>query len=374
MSGFGLCVSYGSMPDTLELRRLGMVGPSRWIRIHFGSGGGSFDRVDEMLASVDQTTRVIVNLNNECAEIGHDWRNWDEAVAYFARRFRGRVDAVTCGNELDIWHWQPPIGKPDPRLTPRFAGELARRAAPHLRGVGMRCVLGPVASGRWFDYLRDAATVAGDAVDWVDLHLYSKVAGGVPAGTDWQTVRAALEQAHAITGKPVICSEAGIPVVHAGGFDAQAAWARGLYADTAALPDETYPFVCYFAWANSVGASHEQDLNGFGLRDGNMSPLPAWYAFAEVAGGVEPAPTPTPAGAPRFLEGFGRWKALEPELLGDPIEDESGPIEGISAQRTTTGLLFWANVPAGVGSLVFIASDGRRRVWREDWPASREAA
>lgn len=76
-----------------------------------------------------------------------------------------------------------------------------------------------------------------------------------------------------------------------------------------------------------------------------------------------------PKTPPRFQEGFAKWHALEPGLIGDPFDNEYGPTPGMSAQQTSNGWIVWANLKEGP-ALVFLGEDGTRHLWHEGWPAS----
>jgi hypothetical protein len=335
MSKIGLCAVTGICPDRWEIQRLG----AQAVRFH----AYNFDDIDIMLSLTGPNVDIFVNLNGEYAEIKHDFSGWDTALAEFARRFKGRVKAVGCGNEFDLWHLQPPVGKPDKRLTPAFTADLAKRASVHLRPAGIQTVLASVASGSWPSYLKESARLAGDAIDAVDLHLYMKktlytspdgVMTFTPNDAGWDTVVGALQTAHALTGKPVYATEAGIKEDDAGGKSAQARWVRGLIQNTRILDPSIYPAVFYFAWSDRVGTGQEQDGQSFGLRTVSSSPEPAWFAFEEEIRKVppivpapiptpvppkEPTPVPTPTG--QFIVGSGVLEQMSAH--GDkPATDE----------------------------------------------------
>jgi hypothetical protein len=348
MSELGICINAnGAVPDADECGELGLT-PSSWVRTPIQ---GSLSLLDAALERLPRHTNLMVALNSECQEVGPDWSGWESACTLLARRYADRVKIVGCGNELDLWHLQPPVGAPDPRLTPAFAAELVRRASPILRPAGIKVAMSSVASGSWFDYLEEMANLCRREADYADLHLYVKRVDGLPPGSDpiiWQEAEAALNQARERSGGlPVICSEAGIKVVDAGGFDQQAAWGERLLGLAKRLNTATFPLVCLFAWSDGIGTEHEQGLNAFGARGADGEPKPLWFALQRSFGGprrspVEPAPRPPrPAEGARFQLGFAEWSALEPALLGTPLASEHSLAPGISTQETSTGTLLW---------------------------------
>lgn len=357
MSELGICINAnGAVPDAAECAALGLT-PSSWVRTAIQ---GSLALLDGALERLPRDVNLMVALNSECQEVGPDWSGWENACTLLAQRYADRVKIVGCGNELDLWHLQPPIGQPDPRLTPAFAAELVRRASPILRSAGIKVAMSSVASGSWFDYLEAMANLCRREADYTDLHLYVKRVDGLPPGSDpiiWQEAEAALNQARERSSSlPVICSEAGIKVGDAGGLEQQAAWGERLFSLAKRLNTATFPLVCLFAWSDGIGTSDEQGLNAFGARgpDGGQKPL--WFALQRSFGGprrspAEPEPRPPrPAEAARFQLGFAEWVALEPALLGAPLAPERSLVPGISTQETSTGTLLWIDARRDDGS------------------------
>ncbi len=304
MTRLGLCISAnGSVPDAVECAALGL-GAGDWVRT---AVAGPLSLLDGMLERIGPSVAVMVTLNNQCDEVRGDWSGWEDACAVIARRYNGRVALVGCGNELDLWHWQPPGGGPgDPSLTPVFAASLVRRAAPILRPVGIKVAMSSVASGRWPEYLRAMAVACDGAAEYSDLHLYAKILNGIPAGVDWQTAAAALHQARTLSGLPVISSEAGIKVDDAGGLDAQARWAFGLKD----LPAE---FVCYWCWHDQMASPGEIGGQAFGLRALSGGQKPVWFSLQRLLGGPAPGdPYYVGPGLRALLDARG-WQALSRE-------------------------------------------------------------
>lgn len=544
----GLCINAAnSVPDAAECAALG-IGPGDWVRT---AVQGSLALVVNMLDSLPPDISVMISLNNECDEVKNDWSGWEDACHLLAKmgyHYPGRIKIVGCGNEIDLWHLQPPVGSPDPRLTPAFAADLVKRAATILRPAGIKVAMSSVASGSWPAYLAEMSRLCRGSADYADLHLYVKRLNGIPNNPDWQTAQSAIQQAAEITGLPVICSEAGIKIDDAGGTAAQATWAQGLNTLSADL-------VCFWCWHDKMASPGETGGQAFGSRGLDGKQKPVWYALQKLFQGGSAVPTlalvpgldvsnyqpadvtalvsqynakhvvvrastesdqhrqitrqqcatalqagctigayiwayweldpvshvknamatvqgfdlatvwidcedgapgaalddwlsravaqieqmgyragiytgtpwwraqgdsrgfmrlplwianygsapaidsvPIPDGwtqaaahqwtstpvdqnvfrpsvtqpraKPIFQEGFGRWAVLEPALIGQPLENEYGPTPGMSAQRTSTGRLVWANLKEGP-ALFFWGDDGTRHLWQESWPASR---
>lgn len=354
MAELGICATTRRYPSAAECAALG-IGANDWIRLHCYS----LAELDAALSVIPVEISIILNISNELAEVGHDWAGWETSMRRIAARYAGRVKIVGCGNELDLWHLQPPVGEPDPRLTPAFAAGLVKRASPILRAAGIKVAMSSVASGSWPDYLREMANRCRQAADFADLHLYVKRVSGIPEDPNWQTATAALLQAEAIAGLPVISSEAGVKVDDAGGLERQAQWASGLSALRA-------PLVCYFAWADDVGTPAEQGGQAFGMRGPDGRQKPVWGAMQRQFGG--PVNQPPVEQHAIFQEGFAKWARLEGALIGAPLRNERGVDQGWTTQPTSTGVLNWVE---GKGHC-FTTHSGRIFRWQEDWPASQE--
>lgn len=356
MAEFGIRGSYGSMPKAADLQALG---PGvAWVSTLVYS----FDQLDETLSELDPTTRVHVVLNNQVAEVGGGWENWGDACKEFARRFAGRVHLVTCGNELDAWHYEPPAGQPDPKLTPVFAAGLANLASEMMGDSGIELAPTSLASSRWPEYLQAMIALCWRRVRKVDLHLYSKRIDGWPVDhPEWQEAREALALARQIGGKPVCSSEAGIKIDDAGGLASQAEWGKRLVGLAADLDPEQYGPLILFAWSDGAGTDKEQGGQAFGLigPDGHRKPL--YYAIQEAVAAA-PVPTPPPPQEDRTvtLEDLyrQRWQLVVPALdyhhafgietfwrehpeLGSPIGPEVTLDDGTNARPFVNGTVRW---------------------------------
>lgn len=357
MTAIGLCATTRVCPDAHELASLG-IGAGNWLRIH----SYSLSEIDVTLRDIPADINIILTPNNELAEVGNDWVGWEDAMRQIADRFSHRVQIVGCGVELDLWHLQPPVGQPDPRLTPSFAADLVKRASPILRPAGIKVAMSSVASGSWPAYLADMARHCAGAADLADLHLYAKILNGIPRNPDmtiWQHAAEALREAERISGLPVIASEAGIKVDDAGGLEAQAQWAAGLVS----LPAE---LVCSWCWHDRMASPGETGGQAFGARGLDNQQKPLWFALQHQFGGPSTAPTEPPA---EYVLGFKAWHDLEPGLIGDAVRNERNMnAPGWQSQPTAYGVLDWVE---GKGHR-FTTHDGRVYEWQESWTASVE--
>jgi hypothetical protein len=364
MSNFGLAINCnGAIPSPQDFADLGLDSGD-WVRTPIQ---GSLTLLDQLWPNLPNGLNVMVDLNNECHEVGGDWLGWEDACRIIAERYSSRVRIVGCGNELDLW-----FDRGDRNLTPSFAASLVRRASPILRSAGIKVATNGVASGNWQEYLAEMVNECRDELDYANLHLYAKSAGGIPS-PDWQSVGDAWQRARDLTGKPVICSEAGIKVDDAGGLDRQAQWARGLFDWAESVSTDDCPMVAYFAWSDGIGTSDEQGGQAFGALDPHGNRKPVWQALQESYMGPTPLPTPPVPLPPvwRFEEGFLLWSQVEPELLGRPAEaSEHGGITGFSQLETTTGILTWADLKAGEVFTLFHRPTQTRRRWQKGWSTS----
>lgn len=259
----------------------------------------AFDDLDTALKALPAGTRVIVVLNRENRAQNVQRRAWEQVVADFATRFGGRVAAVECLNEWDADATRP-LGTPG-KWTPAAAVGMALVAAPILHQANIACLLGSVAGGDWPQQLEQAAGLLSDSgraqLDGVCLHPYGKSAKGFPPNFIFGELDDAVRSAHERSGLPVWVTEFGIKLVDAAGnrrnseddatYLARARQAQAQYlsqacASLAALPPDVLAGAYYFAYADGVGATNEQGLNAFGLRDPQDIARPAWSAFQQV--------------------------------------------------------------------------------------------
>ena len=361
----GVAVNQDTLPSADDLAQLGLL--DGWIRCLVTD----VDRFDRDLAALGwpPSLKVCALLEGQTGGIGGDFAGWLPTVEDFARRFAGRVQAVECANELDLWHWQPPGGfPPNPLLTPEFAAELVRQVAPHLRAAGMQVIAPAVASERWVEYLAAMTAALGDAADYQAFHPYGKKIDNFPPHEHWGELGPTIDEARRIAGRPLALTELGVKLGEVGGLEGQAEYVGRLFGLMALQAPDAVAFFCYFAWKDRVGVPGE---GAFGLVEPDGRWRDACTEFQRRCGGprrldeVGAAP-----GAPRFRMGFEQWARLEPALLGEPLEDEISPVPGMSLQRTSRGVLFWSAVDGGV-HLFQELGENTRHVWRDGWPTSQ---
>jgi hypothetical protein len=91
-----------------------------------------------------------------------------------------------------------------------------------------------------------------------------------------------------------------------------------------------------------------------------------WEASQQVSGGSQAGASPDIV----FDFGFRDWASREPQLLGNPLDNESGPIPGLSVQRTDRGLLLWTISDSDAYLFEDLVSGGRF-MWRTGWDSSQ---
>lgn len=304
----GLCINAAnSVPEAAEYAALG-IGPGDWVRT---AVQGSIALLGPVIQGLPDGVNLVVTLNNECREVGGGWEGWENACALIAHLYSNRVKIVSCGNELDIFYYQG-----DSSVSPAFAANLVKRAAPILRPAGIKVAMSSVASGSWPTYLAEMSRLCQGSADYSDLHLYVKRLNGVPNNPDWQTAEAALVQAHNLSGLPVISSEAGIKIDDAGGLDQQAKWAAGL----GGLPAE---LVCFWCWHDRMASPGETGGQAFGARGLDGKQKPVWSTLQSLFRESTPVPIPTPEPPPadQFVVGTG-MRALMAKRGDIPASDE----------------------------------------------------
>lgn len=338
MGEVGLVVNaLGAMPDWQELQALGLSN---------GWGRSIVYDLDEFDAAVSglkvrlPNVRICALLNSETAGVGNDYDGWEGVVSEFSQRFDGLVEAVECGNELDL------LG-----VDPQSAADLVVEASPYLRNAGMKVILPSVAGPNWVDYLTRLAKGTQGAADWCCVHPYGQRVGGFPRDWGFGEMADLIQTANDASGLPVVFTESGIKIGDAGGLEGQAAYVRRWVSLVQSYSQARLPFACYFAWRDDIGGPSERGPQAFGLREEQGFARPAWQAFA-VANGVVTPPRPTPPPEPTpappqsvYVLGFADFYAAAPELLGKPLENERGGIPGLSFQATERGFLTAAYLP-----------------------------
>lgn len=364
MNQLGLVVNArNAWPCRGEIEALGVTGLRTIVY--------SNDELDAALQDVPQGVKIVALLNSEHEDVGSSYENWKPAVLEFAERFRGRVRAVECGNELDL------LGEP-----PELGARLVREAWPILEPRGMLTLMSSVAGADWPNWLMAACNLSRGWYDGVCLHPYGQRPDGfAQPGWMFGDLRDAVATSYAIAHTPVYLTEWGVKIGDAGDETAQADYLRRGVETIRAIGPRVVPFASYFAWCDTVGGPDERGDAAFGLRDVQFRARPAWDAFAVASaiGSVEEEPvgisvwngTPPPNAI--FQLGFLAWASHEPTLIGQPHDAaEFGVVSGISQQRSTRGLLTWCDLKSGQVTTFLDATNGKRYTW--DGVRSKEVA
>ncbi len=303
-------------PSRAEIDDLGITGIRTIVY--------SDDELAQALEDTPPDVKIVAMLNNEHVGVGSNWENWRKAVTAFAARFEGRVHAVECGNELDLWG-----------LPPEKGAHLVREAFLPLANHGIVTVMGGVAGPNWPEWLEKACNLSLGSYDAVALHPYGKRPNGFKDETwGFGYLDDAVYTASTTAGDaPVYLTEWGVKVGDAGGPDGQAEYLTKGAATLAAVGARVCPFAAYFCWADMIGAPSERDpYNAFGLRDMQMRARPAWFAFRD-ADGEEPPPVPEQKKYTMEDVHRLRWQAIMPKLdyqhdFGIPTAWRSNPSWG----------------------------------------------
>ena len=275
MGEIGVCVNIKGLDEGLwsldDLRDLGTM--NGWIRTPVQ---GSL-RMLESLSSLPTSVKVLAMLNNECDEVGSDWSGWQDAVRRLAEQFGGRINGVSCGNELDLLD-----------VSPGFAANLVREASPILRQHGIPTIATSVAGPNWISYLEELVDACGiHQPDFYDAHLYGKGFTGVPQEPSFGTIADGIDVALARTrGRPLVLSEGGVKIGEVSGDAGQAGYARRWVELVRGMPSDRVAFATFFALYDEVGGPLERGPQAFGLISevGNgRHKRPAFDAFRDAA-------------------------------------------------------------------------------------------
>jgi hypothetical protein len=354
--GLGLVVSPGHVPSATELAHLR---PAFLRSILY-----SFRDLAPLL---NTGLPILLTINNQMAEM-RGWSSAEHVAHEIVRRGRGQVFATNWGNEFDLYWKDNPNDVP-----PEFAANLVKRVAPILRDEGIAVIPTSVAGPRWPEYLQRLADLCRDDVDFFDLHPYGQRPNGWRnQGWGFGNLSDIIRQASAIAGKPIICSEYGVKLDDAGGPDAVAEFLKAAETTFRQFSPDVFGYASWFAWHDLIGAPSEQGGQAFGLVSADNRTRPAWIAFANLpkAAPIPPIDPPVEEGsiwgdpiAPnaQFALGFKDWADAEPELIGRPHDArEFGVQYGISQQRTTHGLLTFADLRSGTVMTFTDARDGKK--------------
>jgi hypothetical protein len=336
-------------PDRAEIDALGVKGLRSIVYDN--------DEFERALEQVPPGVRVVAMLNNEHRDVGFRFENWSAAVQEFARRFEGRVHAVECANELDLWGESPDLG-----------ARLVRMARGHLEHHGMLTLMSSVAGGDWTGWLSDACQLSLGWYDGVCLHPYGQRPDGF-RDESWMFgwLRDAVNAAHQIAQAPVYLTEWGVKIADAGGEDGQDEYLVKGVETIRSLGPSVVPFAAYFAWHDGVGAPHEQGTNAFGLRAHDGRQRPAWYGFQDAMSVVNDGGDPSLPEARPDMDAVTSayadlWQAVNSKLeynetiatfglpthwrahldeMGSPVGPEHAEDDGSVVQAFTRGVFRW---------------------------------
>lgn len=332
-------------PDAAEIDALGITGIRTIVY--------DDDELDRALQDTPPHVRIVAMLNNEHKDVRSDWSGWRKAITAFARRFEGRVSAVECGNELDLWG-----------LPPEKGAHLVREAFLPLSNCGMLTIMGGVAGENWQSWLDRACDLSQGWYSAVSLHPYGQRPRGFREGSAWGfgNLDDAIYMANSISGTPVYLTEWGVKVGDAGGVEGQADYLRLGAQTIAAVGASVVPFAAYFAWADKIGTEHERDTyNAFGLRDMQMQPRLAWHVYRGLM--AEPTQEPKPVQPKTYtMEDVHRirWQAVVKGLeyrhdfgiptawrsnphWGSPLADEIALEDGRVVQPFVNAIVEWVD-------------------------------
>lgn len=242
--------------------------PSVWRSIVYDN-----DSYDRAISALPSSVKHIALINGEHEAVGNstDPVVYQRAVQTFAHRFQGRVWGVELWNEWDL------LG-----IDATTIGQLVSAASPALKAANMLRILGSVAGPNWQQALINARNfVRAEDFDWGAFHPYGQriAAMGSPQPGFDPGMRASIERASALLGKPVAVTEFGAKIADYGGVERQAEYVTEAYREIRQLDSMQCPAACYFAWADGVGSPDEQGENAFGLiaADGTYRPAVAAY-------------------------------------------------------------------------------------------------
>jgi hypothetical protein len=186
-------------------------------------------------------------------------------------------------------------------------------------------------------------------VTYIAVHPYAKWPKDNPATPENEDVIGVFE-AYAYHNKPIMVTEFGWPSPN---WQAQGEWFSGMLNRM-----DDHPLI-----KGLINYCADDLMNpNFGLMSwGTIKPSGhALRAYSESKGLM---PRPTVPIVPVFVLGFKEWHDIQPELIGDPIENEYGGIHQWSQQLTTTGLLSWADLKAGQQMLFYHFPTKTRYRW-----------
>lgn len=311
--------------------------------------------LDVALTIIPPHIKVIALLSTEHEDIRDGYPNWHGYVQRFASKYTGRVWAVEIENEADI-----------KGIPPQTIASLLYHCQP-LNDAGIIRIASSVAGSNWQAYLDELNKyVTRQHVDGCALHAYGQTVWslGPPQPGFLPGLSPSIARASDLMGGlPCYVTEFGAKISDYGGEARQASYVSESFKTISYIKPEVCPVACYFAWHDGVGGPDERGDNGFGLIRMDNSRRPSHAAYAALGGGavIDP-PVIIPQPTYVYVLGFKEIHDANPVIIGDPLENEGSPHGGLSFQRTTNGLLWWADTTTGDGK-GFIANDGTRYLW-----------
>lgn len=182
-------------------------------------------------------------------------------------------------------------------------------------------------------YLIGPGLVSGqpDYLDGIDLTPLTAIA--VHPYAQWPNTVGNLLDGYRRFNKPIVITEFGWPEPD---WKAQAQW-FGEFCE--ALYRAGVTGIINYCWDD------EQNPN-FGIMHKGKWKDSA-YVFKDFITNTQPTVI-VPPKPPEFVLGFKQWHDAEPDLIGDPKENERPTyVRGFSQQWTTNGLFSWADLKSG---------------------------
>lgn len=253
-----------------------------------------------------------------------------------------------CGDSIYGIEIQNELDTPDWGISDDEIVAITKRAAPIIRNYGMKAFAPSLLTGPGEGRFAYIAERIHDDVDFMNVHPYYRSIAGYPYMTKqpddswlgWRfgTVEdAAHECATLCPWIQTAFTEWGCPVVF-DGITEKTQWNATYSFQQFEHP--SIAFAIQFCRDDFMVPNEELvESKYWGLIDLDNRPRLAWRNLLNGEA------------MPEYKLGFKEWYDLEPELLGDPLEDEHGGIEGLSQQKTENGLLTWVALPGYEGGM-----------------------
>lgn len=339
MEYFGVNVGHDPVYRPADIARAGFSAVRIVLQPHVDLLG----YVDEChmngVAVLGQTARESFKVWAEGGRV----MSYEEGAEFYTERY-GHLDAWGILNEAD--------GDPNVNTDGSWcvsqdeANHVLRAFVPRIRALGSSARIYAVGTVTGQPDYVAGIDLAG--INALDNHAYAQ----------WPDTVAGMLGNYGRFGAPQVCTEFGWPHPDPA--------TRGRYIRDMARAMEAYGLRAAFVYCWDLA----QHPSPFGVVDhGKFTkavPPIQELGYAPQQGGQP---------VPHFQLGFKDWHDRMPDLIGDPLEDEWGPTMNISQQRTSTGLLTWADIH-GVGSVLSFYSlkDGARWLWDGQTDPKRMAA